>query len=206
MTGLDSKRLKAIGYSEDAIEKLELSLQKIENGTPLDLNEAIEASTLLNSINKRGLFNFHRTEASAIEKIVSSNSVIPGQNHNKIFALPFYTNGNGNWTAGKNVGDSNIVFQGQAAALFNDRKIRGPFSVVGRLQKHQIANGQIVIEASKKMEDGTLVITKARLAAPDRNLIGKLKGQSFDVADILYLPALGAGAVGSYILFSNDSE
>lgn len=168
-------------------------LAKVANDEPLTIDEATEAGKWLNRADVRGVLAFHGTHEENLPAIRDSGVISPGATRGRVYAFP-YNPRYGN-AGGTNIGKGVVVFQGQAAELFSDRIVKGPWSFMQHRYDHQTTSlGRMIIEESK-MVDGTLVVTRARIESA--GVLRDAIGLADDMTDLTFTAAGGALIVTS---------
>lgn len=143
------------------IESATRNVERMKNGEALTLKEAEDTAEILDAVQKRGLISFHRTEPESIESILESKKMQGKASIPRIYALP--QNNHSRLNTGKKMGSGVVMFQGQAASLFNNKPVTGLSSYFSNRRFHQVTPyGRLIIDDSEVV-DGALVIKKAHM-------------------------------------------
>ncbi len=155
----------ARNLSTEDLRLTSTALSKIHQGDYLSRDEAVQASKFLQDASAKGLLNFHLTQPENLQKIQDSGMMYSSAVKMRIFSMSSRTEAGQYFKLGsiKGFGESEVIFQGEAAQLFKDPKPFGPVSALHRAAGHQVTEpGKLIIEQSE-MREGVLIIKKARM-------------------------------------------
>ncbi len=193
--GLNSSQLSRLTQNLSLQQVMEVNglLTLVRNGTALNIDQAGRLGRLMSEARVPGFGAFHRTTPEALQSIATQGTMYGAATNRRIYAFPFVTTGRSSLTAGKELGESMISFQGQAATLFNPRTPRGLWSALQRSQGHQATSvGNLIIDESQWV-DGLLVVTRAHISRlPLRE---RIPGYTMDAVDV----GTTVGSVGAAV-------
>lgn len=157
-------------------EASELFRKIADNGGGLTKDDFLKLNRLLKEFKAQSLFVYHTTREGTIDKIVQARvdgegvgAMKPGKYEWAIYALDSPANLSPAgalraWSAAS-AGKETVIFQGDAAALFQAHPRNGIAPALKNLNGEKVVrDAQLVIDEFQRLDDDTLVITKAHLA------------------------------------------
>ncbi len=190
------------------VDELVELLTTVRAGTPLNLQQSQRYGDLLNEAQVRGFFAVHRTTEEGAQGIVADGAFRANALNHRVYAFPFVTSGSQVARSGVNLGNSTITFQGQAANLFSNQTVFGPFSGVQRALSHQTTGiGRLVIDEGQWVDD-VYVVTRAHMESlpPGQAIMGAAR-DTIDVGTGLsYIGAITIGGYGDFQIVMREGQ
>jgi hypothetical protein len=191
--------------SVEQMNAIERALVQVRLGQTVAVADAEVAADVFQKAGVSGLFAFHRTTPQGLQAIADSGQMIGrGVQGSRIYAFPANPGASASKAAGKAVGDEVVIFQGQAAALFEELPLRGAMSAIGRYHNHRVTPvGRLVIDEAESV-GGTLVVKRAHMVTSATDQLTLVRARVLDVGTV----ASPSGSLGfvTYYTFARPVE